>query len=136
MSTHYNVVYLDIFFFFSSRRRHTRSKRDWSSDVCSSDLVEHKRQIKKPFMPLAAHIIMQIDNPAGTGFSQCEKPAPVGIIARIINQYVEAGMSGQALVLSRCRSGNRLLLYWRQTDKLLALGQAEKAAHPCGKSLW
>src|SRR6266536_458319 len=27
------------FFFFSSRRRHTRSTRDWSSDVCSSDLV-------------------------------------------------------------------------------------------------
>src|SRR6266513_2510745 len=27
-----------ISFFFSSRRRHTRSKRDWSSDVCSSDL--------------------------------------------------------------------------------------------------
>src|SRR2546421_10638221 len=28
-----------LFFFFSSRRRHTRSDRDWSSDVCSSDLV-------------------------------------------------------------------------------------------------
>src|SRR6266496_2259948 len=28
------------FFFFSSRRRHTRSLRDWSSDVCSSDLQE------------------------------------------------------------------------------------------------
>src|SRR5690606_1487508 len=28
-----------IFFFFSSRRRHTRFSRDWSSDVCSSDLV-------------------------------------------------------------------------------------------------
>src|SRR5437868_13009285 len=28
------------FFFFSSRRRHTRSKRDWSSDVCSSDLKD------------------------------------------------------------------------------------------------
>src|SRR5699024_11390107 len=27
-------------FFFSSRRRHTRSKRDWSSDVCSSDLAD------------------------------------------------------------------------------------------------
>src|SRR2546421_7333976 len=27
------------FFFFSSRRRHTRSDRDWSSDVCSSDLT-------------------------------------------------------------------------------------------------
>src|SRR5206468_8018404 len=31
------------FFFFSSRRRHTRSDRDWSSDVCSSDLRRHRR---------------------------------------------------------------------------------------------
>src|SRR5215203_6523727 len=28
------------FFFFSSRRRHTRYWRDWSSDVCSSDLED------------------------------------------------------------------------------------------------
>src|SRR5690606_41937293 len=28
-----------LYFFFSSRRRHTRFSRDWSSDVCSSDLV-------------------------------------------------------------------------------------------------
>ena len=28
-----------VFFFFSSRRRHTRSLCDWSSDVCSSDLL-------------------------------------------------------------------------------------------------
>src|SRR5207237_6404938 len=28
-----------VFFFFSSRRRHTRFKCDWSSDVCSSDLA-------------------------------------------------------------------------------------------------
>src|SRR3712207_4204533 len=28
-----------LFFFFSSRRRHTRYWRDWSSDVCSSDLT-------------------------------------------------------------------------------------------------
>src|SRR2546429_2790346 len=35
------------FFFFSSRRRHTRCSRDWSSDVCSSDLFvrEDFRQI-------------------------------------------------------------------------------------------
>src|SRR3989442_9804749 len=30
---------LFFFFFFSSRRRHTRCGRDWSSDVCSSDLM-------------------------------------------------------------------------------------------------
>src|SRR5690606_40248990 len=29
---------LSAYFFFSSRRRHTRFSRDWSSDVCSSDL--------------------------------------------------------------------------------------------------
>src|SRR2546421_2675838 len=31
------VSLLARYFFFSSRRRHTRSDRDWSSDVCSSD---------------------------------------------------------------------------------------------------
>src|SRR5438874_2378596 len=34
----YVFVFCFFFFFFSSRRRHTRSLRDWSSDVCSSDL--------------------------------------------------------------------------------------------------
>src|SRR5438105_8951199 len=33
---------LVVSFFFSSRRRHTISTRDWSSDVCSSDLAQHK----------------------------------------------------------------------------------------------
>src|SRR5215207_8318831 len=33
------LAFLRAFFFFSSRRRHTRSTRDWSSDVCSSDLA-------------------------------------------------------------------------------------------------
>src|ERR1039457_5076851 len=38
-----SVVSCDIlvgFFFFSSRRRHTRLQGDWSSDVCSSDLLQ------------------------------------------------------------------------------------------------
>src|SRR5690554_7101050 len=34
----FNVIFF-FFFFFSSRRRHTRCGRDWSSDVCSSDLL-------------------------------------------------------------------------------------------------
>src|SRR5207245_4538832 len=32
-------IFFFFFFFFSSRRRHTRCYRDWSSDVCSSDLL-------------------------------------------------------------------------------------------------
>src|SRR5205085_9128068 len=34
-----NFIYILFFFFFSSRRRHTRFDCDWSSDVCSSDLM-------------------------------------------------------------------------------------------------
>src|SRR5207249_9629157 len=40
---------------FSSRRRHTRSKRDWSSDVCSSDLVDVG--IELAGNPINAHIV-------------------------------------------------------------------------------
>src|SRR6266542_2061447 len=38
------------FFFFSSRRRHTRCYRDWSSDVCSSDLARRPAVIDVGFL--------------------------------------------------------------------------------------
>src|SRR5207249_7733734 len=44
---------LFVLFFFSSRRRHTRSKRDWSSDVCSSDL----RRFHFPPIPVTEPIV-------------------------------------------------------------------------------
>src|SRR2546429_1593940 len=43
-----------VFFFFSSRRRHTRCSRDWSSDVCSSDLISdgfETSHFLHPFFP-------------------------------------------------------------------------------------
>src|SRR2546429_1882226 len=43
------------FFFFSSRRRHTRCSRDWSSDVCSSDLAGVDLPLEK-----IAHVAEQI----------------------------------------------------------------------------
>src|SRR4030043_434313 len=60
-----------LFFFFSSRRRHTRCSRDWSSDVCSSDLrwvsgvpikfigIGEKVEALEPFYPdrLASRIL-------------------------------------------------------------------------------
>src|SRR5690348_18261920 len=42
---------LSIFFFFSSRRRHTRWTGDWSSDVCSSDLLALHAQTVAPQTP-------------------------------------------------------------------------------------
>src|SRR5438874_7097959 len=40
-----------IFFFFSSRRRHTRSLRDWSSDVCSSDRASGRMLFAAKLIP-------------------------------------------------------------------------------------
>src|SRR5256885_4911447 len=40
-----------IIFFFSSRRRHTRLQGDWSSDVCSSDLMQKDTEIASPCAP-------------------------------------------------------------------------------------
>src|SRR5712664_2601632 len=44
-------------FLFSSRRRHTRSDRDWSSDVCSSDLGVHPHPLRRrPQRPAAGEV--------------------------------------------------------------------------------
>src|SRR5207247_4174411 len=50
--------YVLLFFFFSSRRRHTRSTRDWSSDVCSSDLSLNTASVRTALLtpvPRPAH---------------------------------------------------------------------------------
>src|SRR5438105_5133021 len=52
------------FFFFSSRRRHTRSTRDWSSDVCSSDLA------------LRAAILLLADLETHIARAELRRPAP------------------------------------------------------------
>src|SRR5699024_11881195 len=51
--------------FFSSRRRHTRSKRDWSSDVCSSDLVLAQGRIILP---------VTVNEKINSSFSATTKP--------------------------------------------------------------
>src|SRR5260221_8413579 len=56
-------------FFFSSRRRHTRSLCDWSSDVCSSDLNPPRRKdraqprLVRPRPSFAADLRLKIDSP-------------------------------------------------------------------------
>src|SRR4030066_1845254 len=46
------------FFFFSSRRRHTRFKCDWSSDVCSSDLVSIDRYwLRRPAPQIVIDVV-------------------------------------------------------------------------------
>src|SRR5207249_9511557 len=69
---------LCLIFFFSSRRRHTRSKRDWSSDVCSSDLqllgrigqeiLERRFLDLRDLLPFQNHVAVVLH--AGSGGDQ------------------------------------------------------------------
>src|SRR6266403_5721485 len=74
------------FFFFSSRRRHTRSLRDWSSDVCSSDLG---MQSKKTFTGrIPAY-------PTGCAICEVEIDPATGAIG--IPRYGSIDDAGQAI---------------------------------------
>src|SRR5690606_30533297 len=58
-----SVVFTDLFFlhfFFSSRRRHTRFSRDWSSDVCSSDLSLVEQLVGLQLLKDIARVKLQI----------------------------------------------------------------------------
>src|SRR5207302_2649013 len=72
------------FLFFSSRRRHTRFSRDWSSDVCSSDLVIGDAAAKEDYdrIRFGGH---------GT-FGPKEKPInPEIYVSQILEKLYEAG---------------------------------------------
>src|SRR5438094_7936762 len=61
---------MNLSFFFSSRRRHTRSYGDWSSDVCSSDL-QHDIVIAAHFLEGALEDFSRILVVAGIEFLIC-----------------------------------------------------------------
>src|SRR5699024_11642604 len=67
-------------YFFSSRRLHTRSKRDWSSDVCSSDL---HRPVRTPRPapgrpPRLGHAHLQLRPHRGTQLPHRQRPVLAG----------------------------------------------------------
>ena len=73
------------FFFFSSRRRHTRSLCDWSSDVCSSDLLERERDRLKLEVIQLDEIVRE-NNELRRALQYVEK-APLEVVAaRVINR--------------------------------------------------
>src|SRR5437588_8939689 len=57
----YSFAFLSLFFFFSSRRRHTRSLCDWSSDVCSSDLPPQEDMVVRVGKALKASWDRSVD---------------------------------------------------------------------------
>src|SRR5882757_11113775 len=67
-------------FFFSSRRRHTRYWRDWSSDVCSSDLALIAAQVAAPAQ---AEEAADDDEPfdAEIGRASCRERVEISVVA-------------------------------------------------------
>src|SRR3712207_8512338 len=55
------MVACRVFFFFSSRRRHTRYWRDWSSDVCSSDLEREPIHVPGSIQPRG--VLIEVSDP-------------------------------------------------------------------------
>src|SRR5262249_56804144 len=51
LAAHWARIISRFFFFFPSRRRHTRLVSDWSSDVCSSDLLKAVKSATEPVLP-------------------------------------------------------------------------------------
>src|SRR5215208_2761572 len=77
------VKYWFLFFFFSSRRRHTRWPRDWSSDVCSSDLpprhiqqflVGRQSNQNRPHVNTDRCLVIGVVGSSRPGLATCRPP--------------------------------------------------------------
>src|SRR2546428_4511317 len=92
------VLSICFFFFFSSRRRHTRSDRDWSSDVCSSDLPQ--LELRAPVGDVEPHRGELGHRATVERIVRVESPEPaLGLIAR-----QELQRSEERRVGKECRS--------------------------------
>src|SRR2546422_9534394 len=80
------------FFFFSSRRRHTRCSRDWSSDVCSSDLkAQHILFLTQEKTP---EEIEKIKDKARQVLERAKKGEDFGSLAKQFSEDSTAGAGG------------------------------------------
>src|SRR4029077_1618889 len=92
------------FFFFSSRRRHTRFKCDWSSDVCSSDLAfrggpelwvtgSEGRPVDVSIFTVRTETHRDLDNPIRSEISQIERissrsiPGQIKVSGAYVNSF-------------------------------------------------
>src|SRR5439155_23135415 len=84
-----NHIHAYFFFFFSSRRRHTRWPRDWSSDVCSSDLGNLQGRVVSPQPEPVAEVRITITGPSlqGTRTTQPDRQGFFQVLALPAGSY-------------------------------------------------
>src|SRR6267142_5914063 len=113
-----------IFFFFSSRRRHTRLTCDWSSDVCSSDLLQREGGDLREFLAAQAEVSrdngrtpMQWSSDSNAGFSGGMPWIRVNPDYRTVNVAAEERDTGSVLHYFRrmiqLRKSEPVLVYGR-----------------------
>src|SRR5438046_7323784 len=68
-------------FFFSSRRRHTRLVSDWSSDVCSSDLVEREWSVEGVVRAVLPEIHVLVLTHGEIGRATCRERVKISVDA-------------------------------------------------------
>src|SRR5690606_40396433 len=93
-----------VLFFFSSRRRHTRFSRDWSSDVCSSDLEIMSDELRRAFNRAVWGAADDEGQPARLG----RRDGTLRYIDALGNSYADRvwvtldGNHGQSETVARC----------------------------------
>src|SRR3712207_221584 len=109
-----------IYFFFSSRRRHTRYWRDWSSDVCSSDLNGRT--------PKFIYTVPTFQNPAGVTLSLPRRRRLVEVarerelVVLEDNPYGLLRYGGAPLPTLRSLDGGEFVIYLGTFSKILSPG--------------
>src|SRR5690606_39326633 len=95
-------------FFFSSRRRHTRFSRDWSSDVCSSDLLTLRPiSTKSKLPPPPTNAIIHV-------FDSCHNLASCEISSLIIGSTTSFNIKLILLRSEERRVGKESRIRWSQ----------------------
>src|SRR5699024_11845652 len=97
--------------FFASRRRHTRSKRDWSSDVCSSDLLGLPRDSAEP----ATRKIAAIRTCEEAFAAHARAAGPGGRDAQFLAVLFEQPYCRISTVVERCQVSRQTASAWLQS---------------------
>src|SRR3712207_569443 len=117
-----------VLFFFSSRRRHTRYWRDWSSDVCSSDLVQVQMLLDgvRPTRELGRHQFAPCTQPEGhhTSVLRPELPADEALRLQRSDGVAHRGL-GEAELPGKLADPAELDVMMEQVDEELGPYRAQ-----------
>src|SRR5690606_39484884 len=105
--------------FFSSRRRHTRFSRDWSSDVCSSDLQERRAllgQLCRKYGETVDDVLAWAEN-AAKRLAELDGDDDRGEALRAEQAELAETMEGLEIGRASCREGGESAAAGRAREK-------------------